>query len=76
MYAPKGIPKPIIDKLSVAPQSALRNPEVKDRLAESGAETVELERARPQALRINLQSEIDRWVPTIKKVGVQEQSRL
>ena len=73
MYAPKGTPKPIIDKLSAAPQSALRDPEVKDRLAEPGAETVDPERARPEALRIHLQSEIDRWVPTIKKVGVQEQ---
>jgi tripartite-type tricarboxylate transporter receptor subunit TctC len=72
MYAPKGTPKPIIDKLSAALQSALKDPEVKDRLAQSGAETVEPERARPEALRIHLQSEIDRWVPIIKKMGVQE----
>jgi len=46
---------------------------VKDRLAQSGAETVEPERAKPEALRVHLSSEIDRWVPVIKKMGVQVQ---
>ena len=73
MYAPKGTPKPVIDKLSAALQTALQDAEVKDRLAQSGAETVEPERAKPEALRVHLSSEIDRWVPVIKKMGVQVQ---
>jgi hypothetical protein len=40
MRAPKGTPKPVIDTLSVALQEALKSPEVKDRLAAAGAETV------------------------------------
>jgi tripartite-type tricarboxylate transporter receptor subunit TctC len=71
MYAPKDTPKPVIDKLSTALQEALKDPDVKSRLAASGAETVSSERARPEALRAHLKSEIDRWVPIIKKAGVQ-----
>lgn len=71
MYAPKDTPKPVIDKLSTALQEALKDPDVKSRLAASGAETVASERARPEALRAHLKSEIDKWVPIIKKAGVQ-----
>jgi tripartite-type tricarboxylate transporter receptor subunit TctC len=71
MYAPKDTPKPVIDKLSAALQEALKDPEVKSRLANSGAETVATERAHPEALRAHLKSEIDKWVPIIKKAGVQ-----
>jgi len=71
MYAPKDTPKPVIDRLSRALQEALKDPEVKSRLAASGAETVVTERATPEALRAHLKSEIDRWVPIIKKAGVQ-----
>jgi tripartite-type tricarboxylate transporter receptor subunit TctC len=71
MYAPKDTPKPVIDKLSAALQEALKDPEVKSRLANSGAETVATDRAQPEALRAHLKSEIDKWVPIIKKAGVQ-----
>ena len=69
MWAPRGTPKPVIDTLSVALQEALKSPEVKDRLAAAGAETVSSERARPEALRAHLASEIDRWTPIIRKAG-------
>jgi tripartite-type tricarboxylate transporter receptor subunit TctC len=71
MYAPKDTPKPVIDRLSTALQEALKDPDVKARLAASGAETVAAERARPEALRAHLKSEIDRWGPIIRKAGVQ-----
>ena len=44
----------MIDKLSAALQEALKDPEVKDRLAAAGAETVASERATPEALRAHL----------------------
>jgi tripartite-type tricarboxylate transporter receptor subunit TctC len=43
---------------------------VKGRLAAAGAETVSSERARPEALRAHLKSEIDRWTPIIRKAGI------
>ena len=70
LWAPKGTPKPVIDKLSAALQQALLDPEVKSRLASAGADTVSPERARPDALRAHLKAEIDKWAPLIRKAGV------
>jgi tripartite-type tricarboxylate transporter receptor subunit TctC len=70
MYAPKGTPAAVVEKLSAALQKSLDDPDVKDRLARSGAAP---ERARPDVLRAHLKSEIDKWVPIIKKAGVQAQ---
>jgi len=70
LWAPKGTPKPVVDKLSAALQQALLDPEVKSRLASAGADTVSPERARPDALRAHLKAEIDKWVPLIRKAGV------
>jgi len=70
MYAPKGTPKAVIDTLAGALQAALRDPDVKSRLAGSGAETVAQERATPEALRAHLAAEIAKWGPIIRKAGV------
>jgi len=70
MWAPKGTPKPVIDTLSAALQKALKDPEVNNRLAAAGAETIPSERAQPEALRAHLKSEIDRWMPIIKAAGI------
>ena len=70
MCAPKGTPKPVIDTLAAALKEALKDPEVKNRLAIAGAETVSPERARPEALRAHLKAEIDKWTPIIRKAGV------
>lgn len=70
LYAPKGTPKPVIDKLTVALQTALKDPEVVKRMADLGTEPVSKELATPAALKTHLKSEIDRWAPIIKKAGV------
>jgi len=70
LYAPKGTPKPVVDRLSKALQAALKDDNVKQRLAELGTEPVAQNRATPEALRKQLKSEIDKWAPVIKKAGV------
>jgi tripartite-type tricarboxylate transporter receptor subunit TctC len=70
MYAPKGTPKPVLDKLSAALSQALDDPEVKEKLGKLGGETVGPERRGPEVLRAHLKAEIDRWGPVIKKAGV------
>ena len=70
LFAPKGTPKPIQDKLEAALQAALKDPNVKQRMADLGAEPVSADRATPAALRTLLKSEIDKWSPIIKKAGV------
>jgi tripartite-type tricarboxylate transporter receptor subunit TctC len=70
LYAPKGTPKPVIDKLSKSLQEALKDATVKQRFADLGTEPVDEKRATPEALRAHLKSEIERWTPIIKKAGV------
>jgi tripartite-type tricarboxylate transporter receptor subunit TctC len=70
LYAPKGTPKPVIDKLAGALQQALRDPLVTTRFAELGTEPVAGAGARPEALRAHLAAQIDKWAPIIKKAGV------
>jgi tripartite-type tricarboxylate transporter receptor subunit TctC len=70
LYAPKGTPKPVIDKLTKALQDALKDQNVKQRFGELGTEPIAENRAAPEALRKQLKSEIDRWSPIIKKAGV------
>ena len=70
LYAPKGTPKPIIDRLTNALQEALKNANVKQRYAELGAEPVAQDQAIPEALRRHLKAEIEKWGPIIKKAGV------
>ena len=70
MWAPKGTPKPIIDKLTAALQTALKDPGLVAKFAELGTEPVPQSDATPEALRKHLKSEIDKWAPIIKKAGV------
>ena len=70
LYAPKGTPKPVIDKLTAALQEALADETVKSRFAELGTDPVAKDRATPEALRTHLVAEIDKWAPVIKKAGI------
>ena len=70
MYAPKGTPKPVLDKLVAGLQQALQNQDLIKRFADLGTEPVTLDRATPQALEKFLTAEISKWSPVIKKAGV------
>ena len=70
LYAPKGTPKPIIDKLAKTLQEALKDANLKQRYTELGAEVVPQDRATPEALGAHLKAEIEKWGPIIKKAGV------
>ena len=69
MYAPKGTPKAVVDRLGTALREALKDPNVKARFAELGTEPVAAEKATPEGLRTHLKAEIDKWGPIYKKAG-------
>jgi len=69
LYAPKGTPKPVIDKLVSSMQAALKEPEVQKRFADLGAVTYGPEKQTPAALEAHLKAEIAKWAPLIKKAG-------
>jgi len=68
-YAPKGTPKPIIEKLTKALQVTLKDSMIKQRFADLGTEPVSEDRATPDALRKHLKTETDKWGPILKKAG-------
>ncbi len=70
LYAPKGTPKPIVDRLSKALQAALKDKTVIERFADLGTEPVAQNRATPQALQAHLKAEIEKWGAVIKAAGV------
>jgi tripartite-type tricarboxylate transporter receptor subunit TctC len=70
LYAPKGTPKPVIDKLVAALQVAVKDDTVNKRFADLGAQAYPADKATPAALAAHLKAEIDKWGPIIKKAGV------
>jgi tripartite-type tricarboxylate transporter receptor subunit TctC len=70
LWAPKGTPKPAIDKLAAALQTALKDPGIIAKFAELGTEPVAQNRATPAALDAHLKAEVAKWAPIIKKAGI------
>ena len=70
VYAPKGTPKEILDRLNAALRSALKDPDVASKFAELGAQVVPESKQSPAGLRDWLRAEIDKWQPVIRKAGV------
>jgi tripartite-type tricarboxylate transporter receptor subunit TctC len=70
MYAPKGTPKPVIDKLVASLQAALKDPALVKRFNDLGATMAPTEMQTPEGLTKHLRAETDKWGPIIKKAGV------
>jgi tripartite-type tricarboxylate transporter receptor subunit TctC len=69
LWAPRGTPPAIVQKLSTALKAALKEPEVIKRFNDISTEPVAENRATPQAAEQTLLGEIDRWGPIIKAAG-------
>ncbi len=74
-YAPKGTPKPIIDRLNAAMVEALADPNVKARFSELGLDVAPREQQTPEGLAKLQQAEIDKWWPIIKAAGIGAQAQ-
>ena len=70
LWAPKGLPKDVTDKLVAALKAALKDPKVKERFAGLGTEPVAETQVSPEALKTCLESEVKRWDAVIKAAGV------
>jgi tripartite-type tricarboxylate transporter receptor subunit TctC len=66
MFAPKGTPKPVIEKLNAAAVKALDDDNVRKRLLELGSVIPDKAGRTPEALASLVTKEIDRWTPIIK----------
>ena len=70
LYAPKGTPKAVVEKLSNALKKALANQAVIDQMAKLGTAPVPAEDATPQAHRAKLEEQIGTWSKVIADAGV------
>jgi tripartite-type tricarboxylate transporter receptor subunit TctC len=70
LFAPKGTPKSILDKLSGALEGALDDENIRKRVQELGGDIPDKPGRGPQALAGLVKSEIARWTPVIKAANV------
>lgn len=70
LYVPAGTPEPIIEKLSAALKTALKDPTVIERFAALGTTPVAEDQATPAAHSEKLTSQIELWRPIIEEAGV------
>jgi tripartite-type tricarboxylate transporter receptor subunit TctC len=70
LFAPKGTPEPIIDKLADALDKALDDEATRKRMFVLGCDIPEKPKRGPQAFRALVKSEIQRWSSVIKAANV------
>ena len=70
MYAPKGTPAPVIDKVNAALRVALQDPMIKQRFKELSLEVPTMDKVTPAGLKTHLEAEILKWGPVIRKAGI------
>ena len=70
VYAPKGTPQPILDKINAALKKALNSPDVKKRLQDANIDIVPASKINAKALKDHLESEINVWGPVIRKANI------
>jgi len=69
-YAPKGTPKPIVERLSKALQEAIKDPAVLAQLAKLDTQPFDVAQATPEGLHAKLASEMKHWGDVIQQAGV------
>jgi tripartite-type tricarboxylate transporter receptor subunit TctC len=69
LFAPKGTPKTVLDRLTEALDNALDDETVRKRLLDVGLDIPDKSKRGQQQLAILVKSEIARWTPIIKAAG-------
>ena len=70
IFAPKGTPKDIIDKLNAAAVGVLSDAGVRQKLEAQGFEIPPREQLTPAALGAYQKAEIEKWWPVVKAAGI------
>ncbi|CEJ15747.1 Tripartite tricarboxylate transporter family receptor [bacterium YEK0313] len=70
MFAPKGTPRDIVQRLNAAGRAALADDNVRRRLLELGCEIPDAAGQTAEALGAHVRAEVDKWTPVIKAAGV------
>ena len=70
IWAPKGTPRDVVDKLNAAAVNAFANSTTRARLAELGLNLFPRQQQTPEALAAYQKAEIEKWWPILKEAGV------
>jgi tripartite-type tricarboxylate transporter receptor subunit TctC len=70
LWAPKGTPKPIVDRLDNAVMATLADPAVRKNLEGLGQVIFPRDQQNPAALLAYHKAELDKWWPVIKEAGI------
>jgi tripartite-type tricarboxylate transporter receptor subunit TctC len=70
IFAPKGTPEDIVDKLNAAAVRTLADPTVRQKLEAQGFEIPSAGQLTPQALGAYQKAEIEKWWPVVKAAGI------
>ena len=67
IFAPAGVPQPVVQRLNAEFVKALQQPDLRQRLAGQGAEPLT---SSPEEFAAYLRSEIDKWAGVVKTAGM------
>lgn len=70
LWAPKGTPRDIVDKLNAAAVAALADPAVRKRMDELGLDTPTVEQMKPATFAAFQKAELAYWKPILDAAGV------
>jgi tripartite-type tricarboxylate transporter receptor subunit TctC len=70
VYAPKGTPQPVLDKINAALKKALSSPDVVKRLEDANIDIVSTDKISAKGLKDHLDREINVWGPVIRKANI------
>jgi tripartite-type tricarboxylate transporter receptor subunit TctC len=73
LYAPKGTPAPIVERLNAALQKALADADIQKRFVDLGTELFPVAERTPLAHTAKFNAELARWADVTKKAGIQPQ---
>lgn len=71
MYAPKGLPPAVRDRLVAALKASVQDPVFKQKMTELGGQVVSPADASPESLKAKLTAETALWGKVIKAAGIQ-----
>jgi tripartite-type tricarboxylate transporter receptor subunit TctC len=70
LFAPRGTPKEIIDRLNMTAVQALAEPALRSRLFDLGVEIFQREQQTPEVLGALVKADAEKWWPLIKEFGI------
>ncbi|TAJ32879.1 MAG: tripartite tricarboxylate transporter substrate binding protein BugD [Reyranella sp.] len=70
LWAPKGTPRDIINRLNAAAVAALKDPEIRKKLEDLGQDIPTPEQMQPDTFAAYQKAEFAKWKPIIDKAGV------